>query len=261
MQMQRYDGTPDAPYPPCGPGWSIVEHEPENAPALARAASMLGELPVYHYRDELLATGVHRFFVFELPIGQHRSVGALRFTGVDAVLPDQGEPAARGGTTGAPIEAAGTLGDYVDPIPAGGAADSGGTSYGSGGAGGAEPIPQSDATCTWVPDASNPKAVAIAVAISYKQANAPAPFVDQTVYGTTIDGAAWRFVMWSGDCRGDGGTYNCVSAFRCVPKGPKPAPPGPAQASSGIALLVGIAVLAITGLVAASRGKAHHVTT
>lgn len=86
-----YEGSADRPRPPVGPGWIDVAWEDESARAraleLAAQATVgvgLGEppeLPIWHYRDELLPTGLYRFYHYE---SAHRPVfGAMRYVGVD----------------------------------------------------------------------------------------------------------------------------------------------------------------------------------
>jgi len=363
-----YYGCPSSPYPPnCGDGWEDVDaNNPEAWNAVACASGMVGELPLYHYRDALLPTGLHRFFAYETPVGG--AIGAVRYSGTitaaqptppkapaparrgtwvevlpfeirayslrrDAnghyvpVVADLNEQASRSPgwfvvvdtqghswaldarrgtlarrfyylkplppTTSAPAATApatmaqagrsllfpffalgqppeeeddsadGSMGVEAISVISGGKDDTGDTYQPDPSTG--EPIPQDSASCHWVPDASNSKAVALANSISFH--NSPVPYTDQGVYNTTIDGTAWRFVMWSGDCRGDGGTYHCVSAFRCVPQGAGPTPPSGGGTST--ASMVGgglvLAALVVAGVVVAgfagrSPVGARHVT-
>ena len=78
MLGQPYNGAPDAPYPPNGPGWFETTHDDQAA--RAEAASLLGQLPINHYVDRLLPTGLYRVFAFETASGA-KSLGALRYWG------------------------------------------------------------------------------------------------------------------------------------------------------------------------------------
>jgi hypothetical protein len=227
--LVSYLGSPDCPYPPCDDGWSYVDDDGPLFEAARAEAGQLGELPLASYTDRLTGAGLFRFFAYDTPVGPQ--IGALHYDGTIGQAD---------GVTKISTDTQGNL------------SDGSGGSFTKNTKG--EPIPQPDGNCSaWVPDASNSKAVAIATNISYH--NQPVAFQDQSVYDTTIDGTRWRFVMWAGDCVGDGGTYHCVSAFRCVPKaGP---PPGPQQAGMGggiIALIVG-AIVVVSGLVAAASGR------
>ena len=78
---QPYDGAPDRPYPPCGPGWFEVPFDDEAA--RVEATSMLGQLPPSHFADRLTRKGLYRFFAFETAHGA-TSLGALRYLGENA---------------------------------------------------------------------------------------------------------------------------------------------------------------------------------
>ena len=254
-ELVRYDGSADRPYPPVGPGWSEVTADSGALFERARAeASTLGELPACHYTDRMTDCGCFRFFAFDSPVGAQ--MAALYYDGTIGQDPNAPGWSGQGTSDKISTDTQGTL------------ADGSGDTYSTQG-GSSEPIPQPDANCSqWVPDATNASATAIATSISYH--GTPVPFVDQGVYNTTISGTSWRFVMWAGDCVGDGGTYNCVSAFRCVPATPPPPPPPPppgptptptptpqqASSSSGgiIAVIIG-AIVVVGGLVAAGTGK------
>jgi hypothetical protein len=95
--VYQYRGSYGAPFPPAPSGFSPVEWH--DATARARAAQLaaasvrvesgapatLGEPPdedaldAWQFRDEMLPTGLYRFFVYEHANG--RAVGALRFDG------------------------------------------------------------------------------------------------------------------------------------------------------------------------------------
>jgi hypothetical protein len=73
-----YQGRADHAWPPCEGGWAEVPYH-HDAGVRERAVMMLGALPPYHYADEVMGSGLYRFFAFETPIGQ--AVGALKFIG------------------------------------------------------------------------------------------------------------------------------------------------------------------------------------
>lgn len=78
------------------------------------------------------------------------------------------------------------------------------------------PAPRRSPGCArWVPDTSNPKTTTLANAIL--ATSTPVAWAAGTTYDATIDGNVYRLVMWQGDAYGDGGTYQCISVFRCVP--------------------------------------------
>lgn len=147
----RYAGHVSAPVPPCPPGFVPVEWTDPTARArseeIARASvrvesgqpATLGDPPdvdalgAWTYRDELLATGLYRFFVYEHPNG--RAIGAMRFGGTLGAFPESFPNLVRGNnpqqfpnrgiihphnviregqhqSIGAPP---GTLGDLTDP--------------------------------------------------------------------------------------------------------------------------------------------------
>lgn len=99
----RYNGTPDQMLPPNGPGWAHVTIDDDYA--RERAPSMLGALPLYHYQDEQLASGLYRFFHFEKANGG-TTIAAIKLVGD-----------AHGGTLGAPNVGA-SFGDAVVIDPA-----------------------------------------------------------------------------------------------------------------------------------------------
>jgi hypothetical protein len=100
----RYAGHVAAPVPPCPAGFVPVEWTDPAARArseqIARASvrvesgqpATLGDPPdddalaAWTYRDELLATGLYRFFVYEHPNG--RAIGAMRFAGTLGAIPE-----------------------------------------------------------------------------------------------------------------------------------------------------------------------------
>lgn len=69
--LRSYPGSPDRPLPPAPRGADFVS--PRDRHARARAASLLGSLPPYHFVDELGPAGVYRFFAYESPLGVHVS--------------------------------------------------------------------------------------------------------------------------------------------------------------------------------------------
>ncbi|MGH2997694.1 MAG: hypothetical protein ACRDNM_00180, partial [Gaiellaceae bacterium] len=78
LRAVGYLGDPLEPWPPFSPGWfATLPDERTQAEIVPR---MLGELPPYHYCDELTTTGLYRFFVYETGAGQ-RAIGSLRFWG------------------------------------------------------------------------------------------------------------------------------------------------------------------------------------
>lgn len=233
-----YTTDPRAPYPPAGRGW--VEVAPDDAGATRIARDITGWLPPSHYVDGMLSTGLYRFFAFESGAGVH--VGALRFAGMMGGLDDDSAGLMGDDPSTDPNAGSGTVATLNDA--GAGTFSDGSTTYTQGGAGGHEPIPQNDANCTWVPDTSNAQAVAIANSIS--NSNTPTAFKDQAVYTQVISGVTYKFVMWSGDCRGDGGTYHCVSVFRCNPTGNQPTPAPAASTGSSAGLIFGL--LAVAGL-------------
>jgi hypothetical protein len=109
-----------------------------------------------------------------------------------------------------------------------------------------EPIPQSSASCTWTPDATNAEVVGVAVNISYN--NQPAAWADQSIFQyKASDGSLWSLAMyWQGGKK-------MVSAFRCVPTGNgTPGSPTAATASSSsTGLYIAIGLLALGGLLIA----------
>lgn len=77
-QAKAYEGRADHAWPPCDGGWAEVPFDHDGG-VVDRAKSLLGALPVCHYTDEVLPTGLYRFFAFETPIGHQ--VSALKFVG------------------------------------------------------------------------------------------------------------------------------------------------------------------------------------
>jgi hypothetical protein len=77
-QAKAYEGRADHAWPPCEGGWAEVPVD-HDAIVVERAKGLLGALPVYHYTDEVLSSGLYRFFAFETPIGHQ--VSALKFVG------------------------------------------------------------------------------------------------------------------------------------------------------------------------------------
>jgi hypothetical protein len=273
-----YNGTADSPWPPAPEGWHACLWDDE----LARDFSQrkIDELPLWYFCDELTPCGLYRFFHYETPIGT--AVGALRYEGTMGQMnPDSRRHEHHGHEQRAHHGMHGYMGqqnisDGGDPTQQGGqgAAGGGGGNGGLGGGGGGalpegnggqggggggggqttnEPIPTADNTCgAWVPDASNSQAVAIAQNISFH--NSPVPWADQGVYSTTINGTAWRFVMWW-----DNGLKN-VAAFRCT----QAVTPAVTKAGFGWGAALLAALIAAGGIAAAVFGTkgtpahAHH---
>lgn len=77
-QANAYEGRADHVWPPFELGWAEVPFGHDEG-AERHARMLLGQLPVYHYADEPLETGLYRFFKYETPIGE--AVGALKFIG------------------------------------------------------------------------------------------------------------------------------------------------------------------------------------
>jgi len=77
-QATAYQGRADHVWPPFAVGWAEVPYAHDEG-ARQRARMLLGSLPVYHYADEALDSGLYRFFKYETPIGE--AVGALKFIG------------------------------------------------------------------------------------------------------------------------------------------------------------------------------------
>lgn len=75
MQIERYQGTPDRPFPPRPIGYREIDVPFSDDARRARAAGLLGELPPWSFVDEPGPGGVTRYFAFEHPLG--RSVGAV----------------------------------------------------------------------------------------------------------------------------------------------------------------------------------------
>jgi hypothetical protein len=98
----RYNGTPDQMLPPNGPGWAHVTVDDDYARAVA--PSMLGALPLWHFKDEQLPSGLYRFFAWEKANGA-KSIAAIKLIGDS------------GGTLGAPNVGA-VYGDAVVIDPA-----------------------------------------------------------------------------------------------------------------------------------------------
>lgn len=92
---QPYDGNPDNPYPPYGPGWYETTFDDQGA--RSEAASMLGALPPNHYVDRLLPTGLYRLFAFETAAGQ-TAISALRYYGSASTLGQEPNIAPPGGS-------------------------------------------------------------------------------------------------------------------------------------------------------------------
>jgi hypothetical protein len=245
--LTPYTATPDAPWPPASFGWHAVLWDDELA--RERAATMLDQIPVWHYQDELTACGLYRFFCYETPVGT--AVGALRYEGSGAM--GQGN-----GLSLDPLSYVGSDQPGGGSSSGGAASDSGGTMTDGGSGGGSggsntggqttnEPVPSPDGSCaSWVPDTSNAQAVGIANSISFH--NTPVPWTDQGVYETSIGGVAWRFPMWW-----ENGLKN-VAAFRCATPGGGGAV---TKAGMGIGPII-IGVLIVLGTVTAAvlgKGK------
>jgi hypothetical protein len=267
-----YNGSADKPYPPVAEeGWSCItspDHLHFEAAQHYACSGAIGELPMHHYQDLRTPTGLYRFFHFDTPMGGQ--IGALHF---DGQIHKHDHPSLIGAAgicgPGYSLAADGVTcvqdggSDTVTQLSSSGGGnftDSSGDAYTTGGSSGTEPIPSNDAACTWVPDATNPAAVAIATSISYS--NTPVPFQNQAVYNTTIAGTKWRMVMWQGDCKGDGGSYHCVSTFRCEPGSSPPTPPTPpssggSSSSMGIIIAAIVAALGLGGA-AVYAGKKKH---
>jgi hypothetical protein len=75
MQIERYQGTPDRPFPPRPIGYREIDVPFHDEARRARATGLLGELPPWSFVDEPGPGGVTRYFAFEHPLG--RSVGAV----------------------------------------------------------------------------------------------------------------------------------------------------------------------------------------
>lgn len=75
MQIERYQGTPDRPFPPSPLGFREIDVPFTDEARRARAAGLLGELPPWSFVDEPGPGGVTRYYAFEHPLG--RSVGAV----------------------------------------------------------------------------------------------------------------------------------------------------------------------------------------
>jgi len=260
MNHHAYAGSPDSPIPPVAEeGWSSVsaDHVCFGHARHYAGSGVLGELPLHHFQDVTTPTGLYRFFHYDSPVGGQ--IGALHFDGVLV-----------GETTNAGLVGAADPGSTLITLTSDGTGNfqgSDGNGYTLGGSSGSEPIPANTASCTWVPDATNSAVTAMAQAISYGTANKVTTFQNQAVYQTTVAGVLWDLVMWSGDCVGDGGTYNCVSTFRCQPGATPPPhvnPPNPAPSSSsssagGIIAAALAALLGIGGVAWAS--SQHHKKT
>jgi|GEM_PF-2367268 len=77
MRAVAYQGRPEAPWPPFDGGWAEVAADDE--PAKATALRIGAALPAYHYADQMLPSGLYRFFTFGTPVGP--KTGALKFVG------------------------------------------------------------------------------------------------------------------------------------------------------------------------------------
>jgi len=256
MSSHAYAGNPDSPIPPVAEeGWSCVspDHVCFGHAKHYAGSGVLGELPMHHYQDVTTPTGLYRFFHYQSPVGGQ--IGALHFDGVLA-----------GEMTNAGLLGDTANGTVIQLSNSGGGNYAGddGSNYVLGGSSGSEPIPANNASCTWIADTSNATVTQMAKAISYggtQYGTPPTPFKNQAVYQTTVAGVLWDLVMWSGDCVGDGGTYNCVSTFRCQPGATPPHPPGPTPSSSsssagGIIAAALAALLGIGGI--AWAASQHH---
>lgn len=73
-----YGGSPARPCPPLPAGWRPCTNDDHTARAHARSGALAG-IPLYHFVDELLPTGLHRFFAYETAHGPQLS--AYRFEG------------------------------------------------------------------------------------------------------------------------------------------------------------------------------------
>lgn len=70
MQLHRYQGTPDRPFPPAPDDWVSVPAQDHHA--RTRAAALVAHLPTSHYVDERGPGGaLYRFFAFDSPLGRH----------------------------------------------------------------------------------------------------------------------------------------------------------------------------------------------
>ncbi len=105
--MNFYQGTHDRPTPPSGAGWAPVSIDDQGAKL--RASGLLGQLPLWHYHDELQGEGLYRFFCFEEPTGRI-AIGAERFVGTMGA----GEGAS-GTTDSALMAAANAVQSLADP--------------------------------------------------------------------------------------------------------------------------------------------------
>jgi hypothetical protein len=313
MQIQRYQGSPDRPVPLSPDEWQGVEsHDPH---ARARAASLLGELPPYHFVDERGPSGLYRFFAYETPFGM--SVSALRreLEGepdtLGATNPNFKVPSAAQVNANPPgaaladaavallteFSANGVPSEHAfsqavdlfqtawnaDPLSEVNGSDSALDEDGGYGpnahdalasiSGGTappvntspappgttppgrttnEPVPQPDASCAgWVVDASTPQVTAIASTIAFH--DSPTAWVDQGVYSTTVNGTAYRFVMfWQNGLK-------AVAAYKCTSGGGGATPSSTASSSSTGPIIAGVLIvgaLVATGF-AARKPLAH----
>jgi hypothetical protein len=129
--MQAYTGSVQNPYPPMPGGWAAVGYG--DALAATRAAELsqyrsvdgLPALPRWHYHDELLRTGLYRFFAFMSPDGIE-GVACCKFVGDGSTHPatlgqDDTTGDGTGGdfgttTTGATTDSGGNLSTSGDTI-------------------------------------------------------------------------------------------------------------------------------------------------
>ena len=310
LQIQRYEGSPDRPVPPSPAYWrDVAKHDPH---ARARAASLLGALPPYHFVDERGPAAIYRFYSYETPLGVSVSAlrrdleddprvfggGTLGQTDPNFVAPSADQVAANPpGATLADaanallidFSAHGVPSEHVlsqstilfqtawnaDPL---GQLNGGNSqleedgSYGpnahdalasiSGGTAPTpntapappnttppktlqttpEPVPQVDSTCAgWGVDTTNAQAAAIAGTITFH--DSPTAWADQGVYNTTINGAAYRFVMWWEN------GLKAVAAYRCS-SGPGAGPAVATASAAGSSGPIILGVLFVGGLVA-----------
>jgi len=268
MRPIAYQGNAGSPWAPAGPGWRSCAREHDPLACQFAQSGALGALPLYHYTDELLPTGYHRFFAFETPHGpvvagyKYEGVGTLGdlasdctpgqiyIPSPDPLNPDMGlcvDVPPPGQPPAPPPPPAPPGPPSPPPPPAGGATT---------------PFlpPPTDAVCSsWVADATNPQAVAIANQIL--DGKGPVPWTDQGHFVTPIAGVQWGFTM-----NVENGVHH-VTAWRCTGgPGSTPTPSAPGGTPGAISSSAGgsntgliVAALALlglgTGAVIATRRK------
>ena len=263
-QMYKYAGSPTNVAPPCHASWAAVD---EASDELRRtAASILPQMPPYHYVDKLLKDGVYRLYTYETPIGQ--AIAAQRFIGP---VGSMGDPTGDGDdeTGDAPPDPSASDSAWNDPtgvlnngtttaagvdtnVPdsgdssqdvGGGTNQIGGGGSSSGGQTTSEPVPQPNAQCTaWTASTSNSQVVGVAQSISYS--NTPVAWSDQGHYQMTAsDSTVWMLVMWWEN------GMKMVAAYKCTLA--PGASPGTPTATTGMStlekVLIGAGVVLAVG--------------